>query len=50
LDGKKLLQKQIQNNTQASVTIQSVSTGIYFLNLYDKRNHRLIGSVRIFKQ
>jgi len=50
LDGKKLLQKQIQNNTQASVTIQSVTTGIYFLNLYDKRNHRLIGSVRIFKQ
>ena len=50
LDGKKLLQKQIQNNTQASVTIQSASTGIYFLNLYNKRNHRLIGSVRIVKQ
>jgi len=50
LNGKQLLKKQIQNSSQFNLPVRNYFSGMYILNLYDKKTQRLIGRIRILKQ
>jgi hypothetical protein len=50
LNGKQILRKQVQNTSQANLSLRANSAGVYLLNVFDKQKQRLIGSVRLVKQ
>ena len=48
-DGRVLLRKQVQGTIQFDIQLSSYPPGLYTLGLYDQRQQRMIGSMRMLK-